>query len=117
MRPHLHHTRTKGFLSMSKEKASLGNFKISDAVKKPDSPTAASQLKKKAPEVEEAPSAGFPHIEALIEAGTLDKAGLRARMAELEELSKAGDQKEKAGARKALLAYTQVEELLDYLWS
>lgn len=103
---------------MSKEKA-LGNFKISEAVKKPVSPSSASQMAKSSKKGDrpEAPSAGFPNIEGLIEGNTLDKSGLQARMDALEGLGQKGEQKAKAGARKALLAYQRIEELLDYLWS
>lgn len=110
---------------MSKEKAGggLGNFKISDAVKKPVGPTSAAQAagaanaaKKKPLKEEPAPSAGFPNIEKLIEADTLDRSGFQLRRDALEQVSKTGDNKEKAGARKALLAYDQVDKLLDYLW-
>lgn len=107
---------------MAKEK-SLGNFKISDAVKRPVSPNSASQLKEAGGgkkggkgKQEEAPSAGFPNIEKLIEADSLDKSGLRARRDVLEDLAKSGDNKGKANAKKALAAYAHVEELLDYLW-
>jgi len=109
---------------MSKEKA-LGNFKISDAVKRPVTPSSASQMaqqgggKKKGGsklELEEAPSAGFPNLEKLIESDSLDKAGLAARRKALEDLAKKGDNKAKAGAKKALTAYDHVEDLLDYLW-
>lgn len=105
---------------MSKEK-SLGNFKISDAVKRPVTPNSAAQLKeqkaaKGGKKQEEAPSAGFPNIERMIESDTLDKAGLLARREALEDLAKNGDNKGKANAKKALQAYAHVEDLLDYLW-
>lgn len=102
---------------MAKEKE-LGSFKVSEAVKKPVSPTSQAQMaKKKADAKPEAPSAGFPNIEGLIEGSTLDKSGLQSRMAALEEMTKKGDQKAKGSARKALLAYQHLEELLDYLWN
>ena len=101
---------------MSKDK--MGSFKASDAVKRPVTPNSASQMKKKGQEAEpEAPSAGFPHIEGLIEASSLDTAGLKARMAALEELSKKGDLKQKGLAKKALGAYGHVQDLLDFLWA
>ncbi len=101
---------------MSKDK--IGSFKVSEAVKRPVTPTSAAQMKKKGQEAEpEAPSAGFPHIEAIIEADTLNVSGLKERTAILEELSKKGDQRQKGLAKKALSAYGHVQDLLDFLWA
>jgi hypothetical protein len=107
---------------MAKDKSGsgMGSFKISDAVKKPVSPTSAAQLaggRKKGAKEEPAPSVGFPNIEHLIEADTLDRSGLTARVEALTALSSSGSAKEKAAAKKALAAYARVNDLLDYLWS
>lgn len=104
---------------MSKDEKELSKFKISEAVKRPVTPSSAAQMagSKKKGDQQEAPSAGFPNIEGLIEQDTLDKSALVARMEQLDELSKKGDVKQKGNAKKALSAYEHASELLDYLWS
>ena len=88
----------------------LKAFKISDQVKQPiDKPKPAAKK-------EPAPSVGFPRIEAVVESGDGDIAGLQARMSELQELSKAGTtQKAKSAAKKAATAYERTLALLSYL--
>jgi hypothetical protein len=105
---------------MAKEKE-LKDFKIGDAVKRPVTPQSAAQQapskKKDKPEKQESASVGFPNIERIIEADSLDVSGLKARVGALDELAKKGDMKQKPAAKKALLAYQRSQELLDYLWS
>ncbi|MEW5853942.1 MAG: hypothetical protein AB2A00_34525 [Myxococcota bacterium] len=104
---------------MSKDKTApgMGTFKISDAVKRPVAPSAPAALSKKKGKEEPPPGVGFPTIEKLIESDSLDRSGLEARVAALEELAKTGNNKEKAGAKKALQAYQHAQELLEYLWN
>ncbi len=88
----------------------LKSFKISDQRK----PTVSGGRPK-----EEAPapsSAGFPHIEALVESPAPDLSGLTARHSQLDELAKAkGTAKEKADAKRAAGAYGKALALIEYL--
>ena len=92
----------------------LKAFKISDQVK----PTVD---KPKGPSSKEGPpapaaSAGFPRIEALVEAAAPDLSGLEAREAELLEKAKAkGSNKDKAAAKRAATAYAKARALIAYL--
>jgi hypothetical protein len=91
----------------------LKPFKISDQVKQPVDRPRPGQ---KQPEAPEPSSAGFPRIEALVEADAPDVSGLEARQAALEEMAQGtGSNKEKAAAKKAALAYAKVRALIDYL--
>jgi hypothetical protein len=61
-------------------------------------------------------SAGFPHIEALVESAAPSLEGLIARHAQLEEMATAkGSAKAKANAKKAAAAYGVARTLIDYL--
>ena len=91
----------------------LKSFKISDQVKKQ-----VDRPKGKAASVE-APagsSAGFPRIESLVESAAPDLSGFDGRQAQLEEMAKGkGSNKEKAGAKKAAVAYAKARALISYL--
>ena len=64
----------------------------------------------------QAASAGFPNIEAILEAEELDLSGLDARLEALRELAQKGSAKEKGAARKAIAAYERTRDLLEFLW-
>lgn len=88
----------------------MKSFKISDQQK----PGVAKPTAKKGEA--EAPSAGFPTIEALVEQSAPDLSGLDARHAQLAELAKSGaSNKEKAGAKKAAVAYERAKDLVEHL--
>ena len=90
----------------------LKSFKIADKVKtavEPPRPGARAE-----PEPQPA-SVGFPRIEAVVELAQADLSGMAARQAELEGMSAAGSNKDKAAAKKAALAYQRARELIDYL--
>ena len=90
----------------------LKSFKISDQVKQPvERPRAGA----KAPPATPA-SAGFPRIEALVDAAQPELAGFAERQQALLALSKGkGTPKERAAAQKAHTAYVKVRALIDYL--
>jgi len=88
----------------------LKSFKISDTARRGvDSP------KKKGEEAGPPPSVGFPNIEAQVEQDGPALAGMRERHAGLMEMSKSGDPKAKAAARKAALGYERSLALLEHL--
>ena len=88
----------------------LKGFKISDQVRqRVDRPGGSSS---EGPAVESS-SAGFPRIEGLLEGDKLDLSGFGERMGQLQELATAGSNKEKAGAKKAAIAYERVTDLLN----
>lgn len=90
-------------------------FKISDAVKKP---VERPKAPKGAPAPVAVASAGFPRIEALVEADAPDLEGLEARMAVLAEMAKSSKiQKEKLNAQRAAKAYERARALLERLFS
>jgi hypothetical protein len=64
-----------------------------------------------------ASSAGFPRIEGLVESAKPDLSGLEARTAQLAELAaKPGaSNKDKAAAKKAVVAYERAKDLVEYL--
>lgn len=89
----------------------MKSFKIGDQQK----PGIGKAGAKKA-DAPEAPSAGFPRIEALVEQQAPDLSGLDARHAQLAELSKDGPtNKDKAGAKKAAIAYERARDLVEHL--
>ncbi len=93
-------------------KDDLKSFKISDQVKAPvERPRAGGKKEAPAPP----PSVGFPHIEAVVEASSLDMTGFEARLAQLNELAKSGSNKDKLAAKKAAAAYEKARALLQYL--
>ena len=89
----------------------LKSFKISDATPRGQT----RQAKAKAGEEQAAASVGFPSIEAQVEADGPAMAGLDERYDRLEELSKSGSAREKAGAKKAMMAYERTHALLTHL--
>lgn len=92
----------------------LKGFKISDQVRtRVDRPAAAERKGPGRPAEE--PSVGFPRIEALVGSENPDLSGLSERMAKLQELAATGSMKEKAGARKAAVAYERATDLLEHL--
>lgn len=92
----------------------LKSFKISAKVPR------AVDRKKPAGDAakEEAPSAGFPIIEALLEEEEIDLGGFGDRHAALADMAQNGaDNREKANAKKAAIAYERTHDLLEYLIS
>jgi hypothetical protein len=89
----------------------MKSFKIGDQ-QKPG--VAKPSAKKTEPE---APSAGFPNIEALVEQAAPDLSGMDGRLAQLAELAKsAGSNKDKAAAKKAAVAYERTKDLVEHLF-
>ncbi len=92
----------------------MKSFKIGDqqkpGVQKPGS-------KKAEAPAQAGGSAGFPRIEAIVESGTPDLSGLEARTTALAELAaKPGaSNKDKAAAKKAIVAYERAKDLVEYL--
>ena len=94
-------------------KDELKGFKISDQVQqRVDRPAAGSKKGDKAGSAE---SVGFPRIEALVGSSEPDLSGLATRMTALQELASSGSNKEKAGAKKAAVAYERAADLLEHL--
>jgi hypothetical protein len=92
----------------------LKGFKIGDHVKAPVERPRPGMLQKAE---KDAASAGFPHVEALVESSAPDVQGLRTRLAALRELAETGtSKKEKAAAQKAVVAYERVGDLLEFLF-
>ena len=61
-------------------------------------------------------SMGYPTLESLLEQPQPDLTGMKARLAQLSDLSKnAKTAKDKAGAKQAMLSYTRFFELFDKL--
>jgi hypothetical protein len=89
----------------------LKSFKISDATPRGQT----RQPKSKGAEDPPAASVGFPSIEAQVEQDGPALPGLDERYDRLEALSKSGSNKEKAGAKKAMLAYERTHALLTHL--
>jgi hypothetical protein len=89
----------------------LKSFKISDATPRAQT----RQAKTRGDGAQEAASVGFPSIEAQVEHDGPAMAGLDERYDRLEALSKSGSNKEKAGAKKAMLAYERTHALLTHL--
>lgn len=89
----------------------LKSFKISDAT--PRGQTRRPKAKDDTPP--EAGSVGFPSIEAQVENDGPALPGLDERYDRLEALSKSGSPKEKAGAKKAMVAYERTHALLTHL--
>ena len=89
----------------------LKSFTIQSRVnKRVDRPGSASNQN-----ADNAPSVGFPRIEALVESEALDLGGLAERRAQLNEIVKNGTPREKPAAQKAALAYERTEDLLQHL--
>ena len=89
----------------------LKDFKISDQVRqRVDRPAGGSGTGSA-----ETASVGFPHIEGLLESDEPDFSGFSERMSALQELAASGSNKEKAGAKKAAIAYERVTDLLEHL--
>lgn len=90
----------------------LKSFKISDQVKTP-----VGKPKSENDALAGAPSAGFPRIEALIENESVDLSIINSRLSELQALSSSADatSADKAGVRKATLAYKHLNELIEHL--
>lgn len=92
----------------------LKGFKISDQVRqRVDRPGAPDKAGKGKPAAQE--SVGFPRVEALVGADEPDLSGLATRMSTLQELAASGSMKEKAGAKKAAVAYERAADLLEHL--
>lgn len=89
----------------------LKGFKISDQVRqRVDRPGAAGKKGDA-----EQDSVGFPRVEALVGAEEPDLTGLATRMAALQALAADGSMKEKAGAKKAAVAYERAADLIEHL--
>ena len=94
----------------------LKTFKISDQVKPAVGQSQARAKAKGAPAQAEPASVGFPMIEALVESDAPDISGLNTRLEQLTALqSESRNNKEKAGAKKAVIAYERTIDLLQYL--
>lgn len=92
----------------------LKGFKISDQVRqRVDRPAGGG--KKGAGKSGEGESVGFPRVEALVGSEEPDLSGLSTRMAALQELAASGSMKEKAGAKKAAVAYERAADLIEHL--
>lgn len=66
----------------------------------------------------ESTSVGFPTIEALLEQDEIDLGSFGARHAQLTEIAAGtGDNRTKANAKKAAIAYERTHDLLEYLLS
>jgi hypothetical protein len=93
----------------------LGAFKIADK-RRPEVRSFQRPGAKKA-EPEPTPSVGFPSIEQRLENGTIDDLAeeLRPSYEQLEELATT-DPKQKANAKKAMVAYERCADLLEYLF-
>ena len=92
----------------------LKGFKISDQVRqRVDRP--GGEKKGKGAGGGDADSVGFPRVEALVGSEEPDLSGLSARMTALQELAAAGSNKEKAGAKKAAVAYERAADLIEHL--
>ena len=92
----------------------LKSFKIGDQVKKQVDRPKGKAASAEAPAA--GSSTGFPRIEALVESVAPDLAGFDGRQAQLEEMAKGkGSNKEKAGAKKAAVAYAKARALISYL--
>lgn len=63
-------------------------------------------------------SMGFPAIEAWLEEGAIEEVieAIRPRYEALEQMAGAGTPREKAGAKKAMIAYERAADLLEYLF-
>ena len=91
----------------------LKSFKISAKV-----PRTVDRKKSGDSGAEPAPSAGFPVIEALLEQDEIDLGGFGERRAQLADLATNGaDNREKANAKKAAIAYERTHDLLEHLLS
>jgi hypothetical protein len=90
----------------------LKGFKISDQVRQRVNRPGGSSKEGAAVE---SSSVGFPRIEGLLEGEDLDLSGFGERMSALQELATSGSNKEKAGAKKAAIAYERVTDLLEHL--
>lgn len=90
----------------------LKSFKISDQV-----PNRVTRPTSGQGDAVESASVGFPRIEALLESDEPDFSGFSTRMSNLQELAQSGSNKEKAGAKKAAIAYERVTDLLEHLLS
>lgn len=93
----------------------LKGFKISDQVRQRVDRPGGNGGKKGGSSEGPAESVGFPRIEALVGSDEPDVSGLAARMATLQELADSGSLKEKAGAKKAAIAYERAADLIEHL--
>lgn len=102
---------------MSKD-PKLGGFKIGDVQRR--------EVKSYQKTVDPDPSTedvedsvGFPAVEGRLEAGSADDVAdeLRGSYEKLEELSRTGDMKSKAAAKKAMAAYERTADLFEYLFA
>ena len=100
-------------------KDELSSFKIGD-LKRPEvkSFKRGSASKSTDPEPEAA-SVGFPAVESRLESGTAESLAeeLRPSYEKLEELATGGDMKQRAAAKKALIAYERTADLFEYLYA
>jgi len=89
----------------------MKNFKISDQL-----PRGAERRAKPKTETQQPQSsAGFPHLEALLEQEELDLSGFGQRIDALESLSENGGNKEKAAVKKARVAYERTIDVIEFL--
>lgn len=103
---------------MTKKDKGLSSFRIGD-VKRPEVRSfTKAQKGGGAEQPPDAPSAGFPAIEARLEKGTIEEFAetLRPSYEKLEALASSPDMKARAAARKVMAAYERVADLFEYLF-
>lgn len=93
----------------------LESFRISD-VRRPQ--VRGGARPKETEPVQEDESVGFPNIESMLESSSIEEISeeLRLSYTQLEALSAAPDMKNKAAAKKAMVAYERVADLFEYLF-
>ena len=93
----------------------LESFRISD-VRRPQVRGGTRPKDPEPPPEEE--TVGFPNIEALLESSSIEEVAgdLRLSYTRLEELAAAPDMRNKAAAKKAMVAYERVADLFEYLF-
>ena len=94
----------------------LGTFRIADK-RRPEVRSFQRPGTKKA-EPEPSPSVGFPSIEQRLESGTIDTLAeeLRPSYEKLDAIA-TSDPKQKANAKKAMIAYERCADLMEYLFA
>jgi hypothetical protein len=95
-------------------KDDLGSFKISELRR----PEVRSFQRSPSPKEDQGPTVGFPSIEERLEAQSIDDVAedLRQSYEKLEAIAD-GDAKNKAAAKKAMVAYERTADLMEYLFA
>ena len=94
----------------------LSGFKIGDVQQRKVRASKKATAEAPAPE---SSSVGFPAIESRLEGGTVESVAeeLRNSYEALEALAAEGDGKQKAAAKKAMVAYERTADLFEYLFA